>query len=163
MKIRNTKLEDLDKVLDIYDRARNFMKLNGNPNQWKDSEPSLELIINDINSNNSYVIEKDNKIVGVFSFIVGEDDSYKYIEDGNWLNDEEYGTIHRIASAGSVKGIFDFCLGYCESVINNIRVDTHYNNFIMHHLTEKNGFIRCGIIYVKDGSSRIAYQKIVDK
>lgn len=41
MKIRNTKLEDLDKVLDIYDRARNFMKLNGNPNQWKDSEPSL--------------------------------------------------------------------------------------------------------------------------
>ena len=47
------------------------MKLNGNPNQWKDSEPSLDLIINDIKNNNSYIIEKDNNIVGVFSFIIG--------------------------------------------------------------------------------------------
>ena len=163
MKIRNTKLEDLDKVLKIYEHARKFMKLNGNPNQWKDSEPSLDLIINDIKNNNSYIIEKDNNIVGVFSFIIGKDDSYNYIKDGMWLNDEEYGTIHRIASNGSVKGIFESCLKYCESIIDNIRIDTHHNNFIMQYLIEKNGFTKCGIIFVRDGSPRIAYQRKVDK
>ena len=30
----------------------------------------------------------------------------------------------------------------------------------MQHLLEKNGFARCGIIHVADGSSRIAYQKM---
>ena len=30
----------------------------------------------------------------------------------------------------------------------------------MQHLIEKNGFQRCGIIYVEDGSPRIAYEKI---
>ena len=30
----------------------------------------------------------------------------------------------------------------------------------MQHILEKHGFQRCGIIYVKDGTERIAYQKI---
>ena len=80
-----------------------------------------------------------------------------------WLNDEEYGTIHRIASNGSVKGIFESCLKYCESIVDNIRIDTHHNNFIMQYLIEKNGFTKCGIIFVRDGSPRIAYQRKVDK
>jgi RimJ/RimL family protein N-acetyltransferase len=43
--------------------------------------------------------------------------------------------------------------------IPNIRIDTHRDNAIMQHLLEKNGFVKCGIIYVEDGSPRIAYQK----
>lgn len=30
----------------------------------------------------------------------------------------------------------------------------------MQHKIEKNGFTRCGIIYITDGSPRIAYQKV---
>ena len=30
----------------------------------------------------------------------------------------------------------------------------------MQHLLEKNGFTRCGIIHVADGTPRIAYQKL---
>ena len=30
----------------------------------------------------------------------------------------------------------------------------------MQNVIEKNGFNRCGIIYVKDGSERIAYEKL---
>ncbi len=44
--------------------------------------------------------------------------------------------------------------------MSNFRIDTHNDNKIMQHVIEKNGFIRCGIIYVKDGSPRIAYEKI---
>ena len=31
---------------------------------------------------------------------------------------------------------------------------------IMQHLLEENGFTRCGIIHVEDGTPRIAYQKM---
>lgn len=30
----------------------------------------------------------------------------------------------------------------------------------MQHILEKNGFARCGIIHVADGTPRIAYQKL---
>lgn len=56
------------------------------------------------------------------------------------------------------KGVFRECLAYCMSRISNIRIDTHRDNAIMRHLLEKHGFQECGIIYVEDGSPRIAYQ-----
>lgn len=40
-----------------------------------------------------------------------------------------------------------------------MRIDTHENNKVMQHLIKKNGFQECGIIYVEDGSPRIAYEK----
>lgn len=158
MNIRNTKMSDLNKVLNIYEYARFQMKLNGNPNQWKDNRPAESLILEDIKNKNSYVIEKDGIIYGIFTLIIGVDPTYQNIE-GNWLNDKPYGTIHRIASSGVEKGIFDMALNYCLTKIDNIRIDTHQDNKIMQHLLEKNGFLKCGIIYVDDGSPRIAYQK----
>lgn len=160
MNIRKTKKEDLEKVLEIYEYARNQMRKNGNPNQWKNTNPSKDIIINDIENENSYLIEYKEEICGIFSFIVGEDPTYKKIE-GSWLNNEDYGTIHRVASSGIRKGILKECLNFCEKKQKNIRIDTHEDNKIMQHLLEKNGYINCGIIYVLDGSPRIAYQKIV--
>ena len=34
------------------------------------------------------------------------------------------------------------------------------SNKIMQHLLEENGFTKCGIIHVEDGTPRIAYQKM---
>lgn len=42
---------------------------------------------------------------------------------------------------------------------NSCATDTHQDNKITRHLIEKNGFAKCGIIYVADGSPRIAYEK----
>ena len=81
----------------------------------------------------------------------------EHIEDGNWLNDEPYLTIHGLAGDGQVHGLFQCVADYCKNISQNIRVDTHANNRIMQKLMEKNGFIKCGIIYVKDGTPRIAY------
>ena len=50
----------------------------------------------------------------------------------------------------------NWCLEHCES----LRADTHADNKIMQHLLEKNGFTRCGIIHVADGTPRIAYQRL---
>ena len=71
-----------------------------------------------------------------------------------------YGTVHRLASAGKQKGVaaavLEWCLEHCQS----LRADTHADNKIMQHILEKNGFTRCGVIHVKDGSPRFAYQKM---
>jgi len=160
MFVRKSEMKDLDNILKIYEYARNQMKLNGNPTQWGDNKPTRETIINDINNGQSYVIEEDGKLYGVFAFIIGEDSTYQVI-DGNWLNDEIYGTIHRVASNGKKNDILKCCIDFCETQINNIKIDTHHNNKIMQHLVKKYGFLECGIIYVEDNTPRIAYQKLI--
>ena len=101
------------------------------------------------------------KIVGTFCFVPSPDPFYAIIEDGAWLNDDSYYVIHRIASDGSYKGIGDICLNWCAKQHPNLRADTHKDNIIMQNLLTRNGFIRCGIVYVSNGTARIAYQKIV--
>lgn len=160
LSIRKTKLVDLDELKLVFDYARNTMRENGNPTQWGSDRPGINLIINDINNGESYVVENDGEIVATFACIEGIEPTYIDI-DGKWLNDDEYLTIHRIASNGKVKGIFDFVIDYVSNMNKDIRIDTHADNTIMRHLIEKNGFIECGIIVVDDGTKRIAYQKTI--
>jgi hypothetical protein len=158
--IRYTTTQDLEKVMTIYDYARIQMKKNGNPNQWGNSRPSVQTIKADINRNNSFLITENDEICGVFAFKIGKDSTYAIIENGDWLNDEPYGVIHRIASNGKCHGIMNFVLNYCESQIGNIRIDTHKDNTIMQHILESHHYIKCGTIYADDGTPRIAYQKV---
>lgn len=164
MIIRLAELNDLNSLMDIYSYARKFMQENGNPNQWINGYPSAELIKNEINEKHCYVCQSDNgEILGTFCFIAGEDPTYKHIENGSWLNDNPYYVIHRLATSGKQKGIANSCFKWCFEQCDNIRVDTHHDNIVMQHILEKNGFIRCGIIYTDNGTPRIAYQKTLTK
>lgn len=159
MNIRRTNHEDLSDVMNIYSLARDFMRNTGNPNQWNQNYPSLELIQSDIHSDISYIVLDDQEnIIGVFMYSTDIDPTYLEIE-GLWLNDEPYGVIHRIASKPEVKGVgsyvFDWALQQCD----NLRIDTHHENTVMRNLLKKEGFEECGIIYLVNGEPRIAYQK----
>ena len=158
LEIRKSTYDDLDRIAEIFAYARKQMALNGNPSQWKNDRPSMELVKKDIDVFNSYVVLNEGKIVATFAFIVGIEPTYLDI-DGKWLDDDPYGTIHRIASDGSVKGVFNQVIDYVSKRGVNIRIDTHKDNKIMRHLIEKNGFVYCGIIIVDDGTPRLAYQK----
>lgn len=158
MYIRKAKIEDLTQIMDIYRKAQDFMIESGNPNQWGHHYPDEDLIKVDINEEVCYLICDDECPHGVFALLKGDEPTYQYIEDGKWLNEEEYVTIHRIASDGIMHGIFNCAIEYCKGISNNIRIDTHYNNEIMQRQIEKNGFQKCGTIYVRDNSPRIAYQ-----
>ena len=147
---------------EIFSCARAYMKRSGNPTQWKDDRPGIDLVLNDIANNNSYLVIDDEEIIGTFACIRGIEPTYLDI-DGKWLNDDEYVTIHRVASDGSRKGVFDEIIRYCEKMNIDIRIDTHKDNKTMIHLIEKNGFTYCGIIIVDDGTPRLAYQKICRK
>lgn len=47
---------------------------------------------------------------------------------------------------------------FCKGRWGNLRIDTHADNHTMQHLIQKHGFQKCGIVYVEDGTPRIAYQ-----
>ena len=148
----------MDRIAEIFSYARKQMVENGNPSQWKDSRPSMDLVKKDIENGNSYVMEEDGRIIGTFAFIVGIEPTYLEIE-GQWLDDAPYGTIHRIASDGSSKGVFETVLSFAESFGVDIRIDTHKDNVIMDHILRKYGFSRCGVILLANGDPREAYQK----
>lgn len=156
---------DIKKVMQIIEEAQAYFKAQG-INQWQNGYPSEETIEEDIVNQHSYVLVKDGKIVGTVAICLGPDPNYNKIYEGQWLSEEAYIAIHRIAIANQYKGsglssiiieeVEKICL---EGGIYNIRVDTHRENKSMQRLLEKNGFEYCGIIYVADGSERVAFEK----
>ena len=163
MYIRKSMMADLPRMEEIFAYAREQMKKNGNPNQWGDHKPARETLIEDIENEISYVLVEEDRIFGTFVFFMGEDPTYHVIEDGAWLNDKPYGVIHRVASDGTIKGVMGYVAGYAKSLIDNVRIDTHQDNHIMQRAVEKQGFKRCGIIYLEDGDPRIAYHYAKDE
>ncbi|WP_082380205.1 hypothetical protein [Neofamilia massiliensis] len=105
IKIRKAKLTDLEDIKKIITKAKTFMAANGNPSQWGGAYPGEDVLIKDIEAGNSYVCILDEKVIGTFSLIFGQEETYKKIYDGAWSEDIPYGTIHRLASDGSVKGL----------------------------------------------------------
>lgn len=158
MNIRKAAPDDLEAIMGIYRTAQEFMIASGNPSQWGHTYPSRDLIEDDIENSVCHLICKGSEPHGVFAVFKGDEPTYEYIENGKWLNDDEYVTVHRIASDGKCHGIFKCAVQFLKKNNANIRIDTHSSNLIMQEQIERNGFRKCGTIYVADGSARIAYQ-----
>ena len=156
--IRKAELNEMPSILPLYEKARVYMRENGNPTQWKEGYPSETQLKQDIEEGNYYVIVDEGRILGGFSFIIGIEPTYREI-DGAWLNHNPYGTIHRLVSGGLVKGIADMCIAFCAGLIDELRIDTHEDNHPMRKAIERNGFTYCGIIKVADGSPRLGFHK----
>ena len=159
MIIRKSRLSDINDLMKIYETARAFMSANGNPGQWINGYPSREIIERDITEGHSYAVEDNGEIIATFFFKIGEDKTYLRIYDGAWLNDNEYGVIHRIAIKYQGRNIASLVYNYCYEIVKNIKIDTHKCNIPMQRSLAKNGFKRCGIIYLESGDQRVAYQK----
>lgn len=163
MRIRKSSIADKDRILNIFEAAKKYMIAHGNATQWNKEYPGIDIVENDINDGNSYVLVDNDEIVGTFSFIIGYEETYQKIINGNWRKNKLYGTIHRLASNGKVKGIAKACFDFCTFQIDYVRIDTHPNNISMQSAILKYGFKECGNIFVHDGSIRIAYDWFNDK
>ena len=165
MEIRNSREEDLQKILEIYESARDYVAANGNPNQWGRTHwPPKSLILEDIRTGHGYVVTEGEKIGAAFAFFVGKDidPSYRKIEMGSWLLDTPYGVIHRLGGNGTIHGVADAVFSWAlQKADGHLRVDTHPDNRVMQRLLAGNGFQRVGIIHVQeDTDDRWAYEKI---
>lgn len=156
--IRLARHEDMEQILEIYSAAREYMVRSGNPTQWAGGYPARELLEEDIRRGQLYVDQGEEGIHGVFVFFIGEDPCYRVIQGGAWLKDGPYGVIHRVAGDGKARGVFQRCMEFCKGRWGNLRIDTHGDNHTMQHLIQKHGFQKCGIVYMEDGTPRIAYQ-----
>ena len=157
--VRTAQPADLTRILEIYAYARKFMAEHGNPTQWGTNKPGEALLRQDIGQQRLQVATCGEEIHGVFYFFIGEDPTYHRIVDGSWMSEAPYGTIHRVASDGS-GGVFPACLQWCLERTRHLRIDTHRDNLVMQHVVQKHGFSRRGIIFVEDGSERIAFERL---
>ncbi len=105
-------------------------------------------------------VTEEGKAVATFCFIQGPDPTYAYIENGEWKDDSPYYVIHRLASDGSCHGIGKLCIDWCFRQWPCLRIDTHADNKVMQNLVQSMGFVYCGIIYISNGTPRLAYQKL---
>lgn len=160
MYIQQATTADTNKILTIIDEARTIMRENGNMTQWTNGYPSRETILEDITNEHAFVCIEGEETVGYFCLMLGKnpDTNYNIIE-GNWLNENPYGVIHRLASGRTVKGIAQKAFDFAFTKTNNIKVDTLHENIPMQNFLKKNGFEYCGVIYVSDGTPRDAFQK----
>lgn len=156
--IRPATHADLPAILEVYRHARDFMVRNGNPTQWGNRYPAPELLEEDIRLGHLFVDTEEDRICGAFMFALGDDPTYTYIENGAWLDGSPYGVIHRVAGDGTVPGVLKRCVAFCRERCPHLRIDTHEDNHVMQRLLSAAEFIRCGTIYVEDGSPRIAYE-----
>lgn len=159
MEIRLTTKNDLDEVMEIYRKARAFMRSHDNPTQWLGGKPTREQIEEDIENQQGYVCIHKGKIAGVLCFFIGKDPTYANIENGNWLSDDTYAVVHRIASSGEFKGTGTFMMEWAFNEFPNVRIDTHEDNYVMQNMLKKLGYSYCGIIHLENGDPRMAYQK----
>lgn len=159
MTIRKATYDDIPSLMEIFSNAREIMRRSGNMNQWNDSYPSEDIVRKDIMDEVCHVLCDDERIIATMAFIPGPDPTYSKIYGGKWLDDSPYHVIHRIAVAEEGHNAAARLLEWGFTRTSSIRIDTHKDNVIMHHILRKMGFIHCGTICLLNGDPREAYQK----
>ncbi|MDR2035354.1 MAG: GNAT family N-acetyltransferase [Coriobacteriales bacterium] len=162
MLIRKSQQGDLESILKICAVSRQFMRENGNPDQWGDDHPGAEFIEDSLKAQESYVVLEGSEIVGTFIFhATAQAGAYDTIE-GAWLNDEPFMVISTLATGCARAGVGQCILDWCFEKAGNIRIDTHEDNVPMRRLLQKNGYIYCGKVWYEireDRRERLAFQK----
>ena len=182
MVIRPATPADIPALRPVFEAAKGIMRADGNHDQWSaPGFPDDSLLLRDIARGGGFVIENRwpvgaghderktvmpgltghlaaPRIVAYFALLPSPEPTYDVI-DGAWLTNEPYGVIHRMASYPEVHGIFSTIIDYATSRFAHLRIDTHRDNRIMQHLIEKHGFTYCGIIWLEDGTERLAYER----
>ena len=165
MEFRKSTKSDITKIMDIVKQAQAYFK-EQNIDQWQNNYPNEEVINNDIENGESYVMLENGNIIATTVISFTKETSYENILDGKWITNGDYGVIHRIAvdNTHKGKGLSHKIIKYAEEVckqnnIHSIKVDTHEDNILMQSLLKKNGFEYCGIVYLEDGGKRVAFEK----
>ncbi|WP_124058130.1 GNAT family N-acetyltransferase [Vaginisenegalia massiliensis] len=167
MYIRRTQPDDLPAVMTCFTHAKQIMRASGNLHQWSGDYPSQQDVLADMDCQQSYVCLSDQQehdlepdtILATFCLMQEPDPNYLKI-DGQWLDQQAYVTIHRIASNGLIQGVGQACIRWAMDHYRNVRIDTHEDNQLMQHILTKLGFHFCGYIQLADGASRRAYHYV---
>ena len=162
MFFRKATMLDAPAVTAIYDGARKILKESGIP-QWQEGVPGRESFITDVQHGAAYVIEDEGNVIGTVQII--DHEPYYDVIDGAWTTENAL-VAHRVAVYNDCRkhGVGSMLISEAEKIAKAkgkeaLRLDTHEKNFRMRGMLEKNGFKIVGVVYMPDGSPRLAYEK----
>ena len=161
---RRGRIQDADAAEAIYTEARQLLRRDG-IDQWQHDGPDRNAFLSDVYKGQSFVLLREGIIVALAAVIRGPDPTYLQIENGAWHSEEKYTVIHRVAASPDWRG--KGAAGILFSAITEmakdrpyLRIDTHEDNCRMQRFLEKQGFDRCGRIYLENGDPRIAFDRL---
>lgn len=152
--IRPTEEKDIPRLLEIFSKAKEYMREQGNMVQWMGEYPGSLAIEEDMARGWSRVVEHCDELVGTFCLMTTPEPTYANLPDK-----ESYITLHRVASDGSVSGIVDAAVEYALTQSNTVRIDTHPDNSAMLKCIKRLKMKPLGEIILPDGTPRIVYEK----
>ena len=169
MKLINATKQDLPSMMHIIKDAQDLLATQ-NIDQWQNGYPTENILLSDIQNNESYIVKSDNNTpIATAMFSVRGEPTYIKIE-GQWMSDNQstYGVIHRMAVSKKFrrKGVAKFIFKQSEeflftSKIKSMRIDTHQDNHSMQSLLKRLKYSYCGDIYLQNGDKRLAFEKLI--
>jgi len=157
--------DDTSQIWGILQFAINSRKEDGS-NQWQDGYPNLEVIQNDIDKGEGFVLVEGQAIVGYAAILINDEPEYANI-DGKWLTNGDFVVFHRVAVSENHlgKGLTKKLIGHIEEYaltnkIHSVKADTNFDNNAMLRIFESMDYSFCGEVYFR-GSPRKAYEKVL--
>ena len=165
--IRKAKLSDLAAIKKLTEACAVSMQEKG-IFQWNEHYPSLEKLQLDIEKEELYVLEEEEKIHGIVVLTPEMDEEYIPIE---WLTPNKNNLyVHRLATdpqawgSGNGRKLMDFAEAFAkEHDYASVRLDTFSKNERNQKFYEARGYKRLGNIYFPKQSEHpfYCYEKVL--
>lgn len=164
---RKAEMSEMPQIWEILQQAILRRKKDGS-NQWQDGYPNPEVVQNDIEKGQGFVLLEGETVIGYSAVIINYEPAYDDIE-GKWLTNGDFVVIHRVAVSEKhlSKGFAKMIIRYVEDfALNNniysVKADTNFDNIAMMKILENSGYTLCGEVHFR-GSARKAYEKVLAK
>jgi len=149
--IRKANLNDLRDIKKLTEACAKSLQQQ-NIFQWNEHYPSLEKLQNDIEKQELYVFEKENRIIAIIVLTPNMDEVYRNI---NWLSKTGNNLyVHRLAThpefwgKGYARKMMDFAEEFAKNKnFTSIRLDTFSKNIRNQKFYEARGYTKLGDVY----------------
>ncbi|WP_339650106.1 GNAT family N-acetyltransferase [uncultured Salegentibacter sp.] len=149
--IRKANLNDLREIKKLTEACAKALQQQ-NIFQWNEHYPSLEKLKNDIEKQELYVFEKENRIIAIIVLTPNMDEVYHNI---NWLSKTGNNLyVHRLAThpefwgKGYARKMMDFAEEFAKNKnFTSIRLDTFSKNIRNQKFYEARGYTKLGDVY----------------
>ena len=159
-RLRPAAMDEIPVIWEIILQAKAQMYREGK-HQWDENYPTVPILEHDVRKGWGYVLvpsENDSDIIAYGAVVFDGEPAYNGLWDGQWLSEQPYVVLHRLAVADRWKRQ-GMAVRYSRG-IRSFKVDTNYDNFYMQRVFSSLGFTYCGRIRY-DAGERMAYEKML--
>ncbi|HEX7366115.1 MAG TPA: GNAT family N-acetyltransferase [Pelobium sp.] len=165
IQLQKAALAQANEIWEILKQAIERRRKDGSK-QWQDGYPNLEIIQQDIEKEQGFILTDGRVILGYCAIIINDEPEYANLK-GKWLTNGDFVVFHRVAIHKNYlgKGLAKKMIALIEEfALNNyifsVKADTNFDNHAMLNIFEKLGYTYCGEVYFRN-SARKAFEKVL--